>query len=253
MNKKNFLLFAALVIAQTFFFVSCQKDDLNLDETDEIVYISEDTLSSGKGKATKGAFFRKKSSILFVGDDGDLNGGVVYRTLKVKNLKGTVMQEWMLEFLHSGAFNQHRCMSDDSLGTKYGFFYLWETNFGDMSQEELDYMIYNPVTEECETGFHIPTEKDIDTFNSIFSDISIVNDLLEMGVFPPIEMRQAYENIDLRTYIWVKSNMPTIAEGCGSAMVWPSKKGQKMAHIISNNPKEQCRVRLMRTLSKEQW
>ena len=200
--------------------------------------------------------------VLSVTDDGD-EILVPHRTLRVRNAKRTVMQEWLLDYLHTTVYYPSYNLPGDEDGTKYGLFYKWNNCFADLPNDEFDYII-SDAQGNPETGFRIPRLSDITQYNSIFIDkVEAANKLeLQMDANSTVGrlISQCNEDLDiffnnyfdLPMWYYVPPQHLNHPE-CGAAVLWPRKgdKHKDITLIHTNNPDVVQRVRLVRDL--ETW
>lgn len=263
--KKSLLKFVILVLAAVVMY-SCEKDidDDTVTQPsstdDGEVALSDD---NARHCISKPAIIAKVGLVyvLSVTEDGD-EVYVPHRTLKVRNLKNTVMQEWLLDYLHTTVFDPWFSLPGDEDGSKYGLFYKWYNCFANLPNDEFDYLVFDKDG-NSEKGFHIPSLFDITQYNSLFNDkVEAANKLnLQMNVNSTVGrlILQSNQDVDisfdhhfdLPMWYYVPSELLAHPE-CGAAVIWPRKGNdyKDITLVYTNNPDVVQRVRLVRDLEK---
>lgn len=268
MNKKYFKIVFAFALVGAMF-SSCQDEDIeNIGDVNNQELSVPDTNNIIR-TSTKSGVGYKFSEIYFLSGDGEEFHK--YKTIKIRNIQGTICQEWFYEDLHEYWFD-YLCLPDDKDGIVHGYFYPWENNISDVSQSDWDYLIFNSNLVDNETGFHIPNQSDLYNLGEIVGrkNKSRIRKLLNAKKNGSLDLRKPeswtengpcfwYNPID---YVWWSNNNgvdPNLVNGCGamvSLTVWLPEQsgwGDGLAICYTNVEELCCNIRLMRTITKEQW
>lgn len=265
---KNILKFVCIAIA----IVACENEQIEEENN-----VKEETFSNGlqclmvpdtttnTTSISKKAIGKKFSEVYVYNVNLE---PIKHKTIKIRNVKGTICQEWFYENLRTN-WIEYSHYPNDSSGTIHGYFYQWEDYLNDVPQSDWNDLIVN-ADDKQETGFHIPNESDISNLIAIVGNTPRIRTILNL------EYGNAYYDADLRPNIWSSNTAgfwinpldydtwknfpnymdPNKIEGCGVAAFWYRndtiyKDGMWITH--TNIKKMQCSVRLMRTINKNQW
>ena len=271
MNNK-ILKFAFIFACIGMTFYACQDEDIehenalksrSIPDGMQCLMIPDTTTSTNS--LSKKAIGKKYSEVYFY----DVNfNPVKHKTIKIRDVKGTICQEWFYENLHTDwiEYSHH---PNDSDGTVHGYFYMWEGYLDDVPQSDWNDLIVN-ADGESETGFHIPDERDIRNLISLVGDSPKVRTILNL------EYGNAYYDANLTPNNWSKNTAgfwiyprdyefwsnkpgcidPNKVEGCGVPVLWhrnDTTYKDRMWTTFTNIKDLRCSVRLMRTINKNQW
>lgn len=267
---KHTLILTVLIAALTTVFSSCVKDETEKNfaehannsqqSTPLIVY---DTINSPISKA----IIILDSSFVYCRN----NWGAAptkYTTLKIRNRAGNIIQEWLLENLRTDMFEYHTWKNDPK-GLKYGFFYKWEGDLYDLTQDDWDFMMLKTENESGENalGFHLPRHKDINDLKKIVGDNGRVRKHLRLiygDSYEPIrdDGKDCYNKNE--ACIWLDPNNnydewsaykgvdPRRQDKCGIVYVW-SLNPNTSYRSYTNIEDLCCNIRLVRNLTIDQW
>ncbi len=262
---KKLLLRFIVLIAAVVAMPSCQEED----EDDVIASFVDDTGTVGEDipsrSLSKDGLIIWKIDTVYVRSVSVTTGEerrVPHRTLRIKNSDGSVMQEWLLDYLHCAYFSTFYSLPGDDEGSKYGFFYNWYDCFSAISQAEIDWLMEDKRGNKLK-DFHIPILSDITRYNSLFPNKVKAADKLElhMNANGPVGRLVAQCNEDKDVFfshpfslaMWYYVPPSTLPHyDCGVSVIWPRKGNEyKDITLIScNNPDEVLRVRFVRDLQK---
>ncbi|MBQ3658396.1 MAG: hypothetical protein II956_16390 [Bacteroidales bacterium] len=249
---------------------ACQDDDVDAEiRKTESVWVACDEYSDVEQVTLKKNLIRKTDTV-YCFDANTLSYSSRYTTIKFYDTKKDIMQEWLLEDWHESGFCDFwYARSNDSDGTKYGYYYPWEgnlTEIDDFDELFVKKKYVNGVVEEIpQTGFHIPTLNDMNELdkliggNQVREKLNINFDGTYSPDFNVWTWNYAWFWVDPRDYShWPENNGidPGKVEGCGVLAVWyPASAGKgKYRWLTYTNDKHLCaNVRFMRTITKAQW
>ncbi len=245
---KRKILFALLVASVGLMLASCERE--------ESVYIgveSNDGMSSLDVATNPGISLSKKAVISKIDTvyiyDG-LGNLVPHRTIKIRDLKCTFMQEWLFDDLRSDLWPRQIPIPDS---IPCGDYYNWNVAFANSDSDEWDYAIvddnYNSVL-----GFHIPTIFDIESaVETIGNEQSFFNKIgfCLNGQFP-------HNTIDYnRGGFWCSvSGHPyqnNVVPGCGVLYGMIGGGTNLIGYNFTNMSYLYARVRLVRTITISQF
>lgn len=258
MKNKCYIFAKSILMAVFLFFcMACQKDDASVPDvgmsTDESGWLFRaDTTNETSFSISKKSYWRKSwdedtcCRVVILGE----NSEKMYKTVKFANMNKTICQEWLLEDLQTDFFNKYRIIPSN-VGPTPGYYYLWEDNFGDADSEVFDAIVrnYDDPENVSESGFHIPTRDDVVTLGKIIKNTSKIPDDLELSY-------QIVTWDGVRTKMsrfWIDSPDPDKQEGCGVCIQWLSCKNNRMEYGFPNDRNADMKVRLCRTITKQQW
>jgi hypothetical protein len=177
-----------------------------------------------------------------------------------------VIQEWFVEYLHSNQVSDYHIGTLDPDGSKYGYLYKWRGSLYQMStsdfritKEETGQRYYRLPDNMKVKGFRLPTTKDIEELYSMFTRPEEAESELQFKMYGYDIEFQDYcrtRNVDLTKGMWVDagSYANENTELYGMYVCIPTKFGNDDIRLFTtNNPDVYGRVRLMRTLTLEQW
>jgi len=241
MNRKIFSLFAVIALA-VLAFTGCQKDSLVEEQTSENKGFAVDAEQSYP--ILKGTIPRTPGVVYI--PNSDWSNLIQHNTLKVKNLSGTIMQEWLIIDMKSDAWYHYNTQSGDATGSTYGMYYRWGYNFDNMSPYDWNQMIYD-VNWNTLSGFHIPTQTDINNLASLVGSTSGIRSFLQLGYDGAKNYGPDYST-DFAA-MWVnKPGDPNIVPGCGVFLQWKRYERDRMYYFYSNIDYLGINVRLVRDL-----
>lgn len=269
----------ALIVGVLTILASCQKEDVEdapkSKHTDgiesslgDIRPIPYDTAVCGMA-LSKAGYIKKKSAVFFMDYDEESGEPVMHKyvTLKIRNIKGDLCQEWFLEDLHSNYFT-HSSRPDDDSGTKYGYYYPWKGTLDDITQEEWNILLFQTEDMDGENanGFHIPNCTDFIKLNQIVGQNEKLQNLLQVEYDGTYRPRTDDWQEDAGGF-WQSPYDPTmfhnpycidpgLEDGCGIIMLafLNNPRFRDGFWACYTNVKDiRCNVRLMRTISKSQW
>ncbi len=246
------IAFAAVVAVMLAGMTACEEEE-DSSVTEVISQMSDTSVRQGR-RLSKSFSFLDTSSVLMM--KRNRKEYDAYRTVKVANEDFTILQEWFLDYVHTNCGQWYSTLPGDEAGVKYGYFYEWERNFGTGSRmRSFDNVIFNRKTLARENGFHIPTEDDIRNIGLIYSDKSLIPNDLELYIEGEEELidRDLRNYIDFVTSMWINSNSANKKKGCGVVVWWPTSQNGKVTYGYTNNPTQKARIRLVRTITPEQW
>ncbi len=267
----------ALVVGVLTILASCQKEGDDNSPKSEVANgfecplgtllpMSTDTTAVGV-HLSKGGFATRESAVYLLDDSWKFQK---YKTVKIRNIKGTLCQEWFLEDLHTGWFT-HSNQPGDEDGIVHGYYYPWEGTLNDVGTSDWNDLIFRYPDEESEheTGFHIPNSTDIDNLRRIVGDNAVLQDEKLLSILNDGTYSLKFHQWDTHTgafwlnpcdpMIWSQfpcSMDPNKAEGCGVVMMYflnDALHGDKLWRCYTTIQDLRCNVRLMRTISKSQW
>ena len=254
MFKKVFKCFTLSAMVATMFIGSaCQKDNENnynlekeLDESNWTV--KTDTTDYSKICISKKNYWSKESAVFIL---DDIDRGKKYKTIKISNMQKTITQEWLYEDLRSEFFDEYMTVSKDTDGERFGFYYLWEENFGDADQEVFDYLVCNAENHQIsEKGFHVATRDDIMNLAKILKNSNKIPECLNLGYDASYSFSGVNTNL---ARIWLVTPDPDKVKGCGVFVEWDKNHGNAMQYYFPNSRDVYMNVRLCRTISQGEW
>ena len=230
---KRKILFALLMACAGLFFSACQDEDIVQVEQAEVSTDSKTPFSLQLPDTTtypshlsKLFIGRKYGSVYCLNEDFEYANSTMYRTVKLRNTSGTIIQEWLLEDLRCNAM-PYLTHPDDPTGEQYGYYYQWEGCLSDISQSEWNFMLhdadYNPVT-----GFHIPTSADMNNLGTILGGTENAPRYLQLNFDGFLYDANRYWSGPAAFWkepynpIWTEYNGhdPNQQEGCGILFEW---------------------------------
>lgn|GEM_PF-4286061 len=249
-------------------FPSCQIDEIERNENTVQWLMIPDTVPNSH--LSKAAVGKKFSEVYFLNFDDEI-GYHVYKTIKVRNVKGTICQEWFYEDLHENLFD-YVYKQDDVDGLIYGYYYPWEGNLNDVPQSDWNELIMN-ADGDSEQGFHIPGYSDIRKLKEIYGD-NMIRARTDLNVqWDDSDGTTNYTHIMDGAGFWLNpvdswwiqfpnSTDPNKVDGCGVTWSWvnptayeknPDYYGNGYGLGYSNVKQNRCNVRLVRNITKDQW
>jgi hypothetical protein len=258
MFKKVFKCFTLSAMVATMFIGSaCQKDDSgNFDNITMENYNNSDSIVAHPLSKT-GAIIRKFGSVVILNNEEDgFPAYRKYKTLKIRDVKWKVMQEWFYEDVRTNLFPCYHTRPSDPIGEEHGLYYEWEENFEHMDRDVFDYIIFKDENMEEEVkGFRIPTEPIMDQLIELLGGGYLIPDFLSLpydgGHFTDCDDtdKEAYAGI------WCDYHKAGIVPGCGAYLYWNKNTNNNNMHYFFPNTANGFGVnlRLVRTITKEQW
>jgi len=238
------------------FEVSCQKEIENdggiiLSGESISLPLKENSADSSAKCVSKRGFGKKFSQVRILQDDLELSSAVVHKTIKIRDIKGSICQEWLYENLYSTVWQGIGQPGDES-GEKYGLYYQWHRNFSDVSQSDWDLCIYNAVNDENELGFHIPNEDDFDNLANIIGGQEYIFEVL--GMTPRGDYKNTIVEIKLNNACyWMIPPRHYGRQQPGCGVFIHNGGARKFTVAFTNVPDLHCGLRLVRTIKKEEW
>ncbi len=246
MNIKIFNLFAIIAFA-VLAFTGCQKENLVNEQTSENKGVAVDAEKSYP--ILKGTIPRKPGVVYI--PNSDWSELIQHNTLKVKNLSGTVMQEWLIIDMKSDAWFHFNTQSGDATGSTYGMYYRWGYNFDNMSQNDWNQMVYD-VNWTSLSGFHIPTETDINNLASVVGSTRGLRSFLQLGYDGAKNYGPDYTTDFAAMWVSQPGN-PNIVRDCGVFLQWKRYENDRMYYFYTNIEDLRVNVRLVRNITASQW
>lgn len=244
---KNLFKVLSLAVVAAFVLASCQKEDVSVDESiveknsDYIVEIQKDYVRK-KGPVPR------KPGVVYILDQNWTP--VLHKTLKVRNLSGTIVQEWLFVDMKSDIFYGYTAQAGDNSGEDHGFYYTWKPNFNTMSQSDWNQLVIDSDW-GAETGFHIPRDNDIDNLATIIGGNEYIPTILNLEYDGASEWGPDYSSTFAAMWIDQPGN-PNIVSGCGVYGMWKTSNNT-YSNAYTNNPKLGVNVRLVRNISMTEW
>ena len=276
MKKTCIFLAFAIFISAILYGTACQREidtETNLSNNsiesttscDSIVrYLNFDTT---RKCISKKSHYAEESSVFVYNHNG--KGGCTYKTLKLMSEDTKIIQEWFVEYLHSDCINGYTICELDPEGTKYGYFYKWDVELNKKKPEDIPIAKYETNMKHYRLpdsmkakGFRLPTEKDFNDLYSMYTDPADADYELQFNMFKKdldfynyCQKMEGEETLTKRMWIDADVYKHENTEKYGMSVMLPGigNRDWKMTLYISNNPNELCRIRLMRTLTLEQW
>lgn len=271
--KQNYFL--AILFAMLVFVVSCQDDDAERGDADVVIRKVDGTAGNEGALRVFDTVAYPVSKRLIIMDSSEVycinNWGkppTRYRTLKIRDRDGIVIQEWLCENLRTDVIRDNYTWKDDPDGSKYGYFYQWEGEVYDLEQEDWDYMLLatSNVRGEHKKGFHLPRYGDLDKLTQLVGGNGRVRDYLKLvyggcydknlsrGKPCPCDEACIWLDYTHNYDYWPKFNGvdPNKREGCGVIKTW-SLDPNTSSRDYPNIPRLCCNIRLVRDLKPEEW
>ncbi len=271
--KQNYLL--AILFVMVIFGVSCQTDDVERVDTDVVISSDDGSVNNGDILRIFDTISYPISKKLIIMDTSAVycpNNYKMpptrYRTLKIRDRKGTVIQEWLLENLRTDLIECHYTWKDDPDGSKYGYFYQWQGELDDMEQDDWDYLMLATPNEKGEhkNGFHLPRYTDLEKLKKLVGGNGPIRNYLKLvygGSYDKnsdsgkpcpgnvaciwLDFRHNYDIMGIYDGI-----DPNRKPGCGVLKEW-SLDPNTSSRDYPNNKALCCNIRLIRDLTLEQW
>jgi len=258
--KRNIFAIAGFAVCACLAFSSCQDEVDVAEPVQESNEVQQSRPSIGtivydttqRVPVSKSIVIRKNSTVYCY--NADLTRKQ-YTTLKMRNVAGTIIQEWLYENLNTNMFFGYH-WSGDPDSTQYGTFYKWQGDLFNLTQSDWDFMMTD-ANWNAETGFHIPTLTDINNLSSLVGGSANIPNYLNLtygGYYHPI----LNENTPLPSpnaddVMWVKTTYHE--PGCGVFYAIPKViTDENGSYVCYTNMSEiGCNVRLVRTITMSQW
>lgn len=259
--KTHIFTVVAFAVCAGLMLSSCQEDKVeiygdNSIGVNEVVLEVEDTTLYAP-VLSKPAIPRKYDSVYCMNQEFELATATMYKTMKIRNLSGTIVQEWLYEDLRTDLF-QYVVHPDDPDGSKHGFYYVWDGNLSDIEPADWEYMLYD-ANGESVSGFHIPDRADISRLATILGGSKKIPQYLNMdydGTYNPnasSSVNFKANNAAFWTYPLDDLNQ---VQGCGVVADWyypGSSRSDNWITSYTNIAALHVNLRLMRTLTISQW
>lgn len=264
MNRNIFRLLAVIAIA-ALAFTGCQKEQEFINPENQTG--EEKIIDAEKHFNVLKAPTIVRFDTLWTFDNQ--GNPIMQKTIKIRNLTWTFIQEWFYEDMHNDGFTTDVARTGDSYGTTYGYYYNWTEvkDFNDNAGGNgtwSDFFYEDPNYTTNAFGFHIPkhstqvglNDGDIDKLASVLGSTSAVKDRLNLSPdswWTPIggfgSSNYAGMWIDAR-YSYYAAN---IVPGCGVVAQWDGNNNNNYALLFTNITDLRANVRLVRTIAKSQW
>lgn len=245
---KNIFRIFAFIALVGIVFTSCQKDNL-LEEKDIQQEKGESIAIDAEASypILKGFVFKKyRYAYIPFNDNGDME----HKTMKIKDLQGR-MQEWIFVDLKTDGFIDNWTQAGDDDGINHGMYYEWYDNFHDMTQANWDQIIFDEDFNNI-SGFHIPTQNDINKLAQIIGSTSKIRNFLKLGYDGAKNYVPDYST-DFAA-MWVnKPGDPNIVAGCGVFGQWQRNQNDHFYYFYTNIQTLGVNVRLVRDLPANEW
>lgn len=272
--KKHIFTAVAFAICACLSFSSCQDEGEVIEsaqESNEVQHIRPDVGkivydTTKSVPVSKSVIPRKYGSVYCY--DSDLTKKQ-YTTLKIRNMAGTIIQEWLYENLNTSMFLGYH-WSGDPDSTQYGTFYKWQGDLDDLTQTDWNFMMTDE-NDNSVTGFHIPTATDFDNLASIVGGSANIPQYLNLtygsNYYPLFDDDDLYPGSNAGAILWENFRDPNIwtdypngedpnrVAGCGVFYCWPKViDDDHRPYVCYTNIDELgCNVRLVRTITMSQW
>ncbi|MBO7598689.1 MAG: hypothetical protein J6T70_16755 [Bacteroidales bacterium] len=258
MNKILFKSISILAIVGTVL-TACQEEEIVQNAKERIIPL--DSLKITRSLSKK-AYKSKYSEVYFMTGEDDTPFNK-YKTIKIRDIKGDLCQEWFVEDLHEDWFKPYSYQPGDEKGTLHGYYYHWEGTLSD-AQSDWNELVYSDTELEIPAkGFHIPNESDfyklgaiVGESSAIFRALQLEYDGIHFSGFNDWNNLLAAIWINPIDTIWSQGTDPNQVDGCGIFAAWHNNDphyGDKMVGHYTNSKTLQCNVRLVRNLTKKQW
>jgi len=243
---------ALFILGLAVSFVGCQKEN-NLS----VEPIATKTTFIDYNKTynvEKGATIIKYGNVYVMDQFGNYN---LHRTIKIRNLTWTFVQEWFLDDLNTDMYYPGIDPSILPL-PKY---YSWK---GEMQSAvdggDFSYIIASDQSGTPALGFHMPkvsnvfAESDIDQLGTALGSNASIRTKLQLTYGgarfwnPSLSPSQACLWIECRNTNYA----PNIVANCGVAGVW-NLPNDNFGLAFTNIPQTQVNVRLVRNITQAQW
>lgn len=259
-----------LIASACFTFPSCQDEDIAQGEqfevSTDIKYPFSMQLPDTNTyplELSKVLVGRKYDSVYCLNEEFEYESSTKYKTVKLRNPAGTIIQEWLLEDLKCNAMS-YLTHPDDPTGEQYGYYYQWEGCLKGISQSEWNFMFHD-ANNNPETGFHIPTSADMDNLGTILGGTENAPRYLQLSYDGFLYDASRYWT-GLAAFwkepynpIWTEYNGhdPNQEEGCGILFEWyvpgTNEYSDGVWVAYTNIPDLNVNVRMVRTLTLDQW
>lgn len=259
--------FVAVCAIMLFCGSSCQKEiesDSDSGVNYEPIVVGYIDIDTTRKCVSKTSHYAEESSVFVY----DINGkdGRTYKTIRLMSDDLKVIQEWFVEYLHSNQVTDYYCCSIDPDGTKYGYFYKWSSDLYQKTSN--DFKIAKEATGQRyyflpdnmkAKGFRLPSTKDIEDLFSMYSRPNDVESELQFNMYGydiEFDDYRRSSGMLLSKGMWVEAGLYANenTERYGMSVWIPTTfENPKVRLVTTNNPDERCRVRLMRTLTLDEW
>jgi len=255
--------YAAIIFAVAVFLVSCQKEDEKPagSNTDDI--LGKRVYSEISYNVLKGATVIKNDTVWVMQNDGITF--IPHRTMKIRTLNWSKIQEWFLDDLRTDVFEGSSFYPGDTDGAVHGTYYTWSqvTDVQDGINGGWETIVYTDGTNYLGVeGFRIPKysnsyQGEIDVLASMLGSTSLIknkiqlaNDNLLMNGSTPIG-NSAWGSIlyDVRGTVMASSQWT----GCPAMAAWDGTNNNSFFLWFPNASGLQGNIRLVRTITQSQW
>lgn len=252
MKNKKILKFLMILSSLCLIISSCQNDENDEEVSDSGGDVVIPCPIKDKFPVSKAIVITKQDSVFFMNTTNfSMTNANKYRTLKIRNLTGSVMQEWLLDDLHETCFYPYWYQSGDSNGTQHGFYYKWFNCIKNVPQYEWNFVIRGKDSSD-RSGFRVPKESDLEDFATLYGSTAGMSDVLEIEFDGfRIPGTDIFEN----TYgcFWLDFIDANVQPGCGVMLEWYSNDPIHPWHHFPSRTEIGANVRLVRTLTTSQW
>lgn len=274
--KKHIFAATAFAICVSLGFSACQDEGEDVVPAQESNEVQHSRLDIGKivydttknVPVSKSVIPRKYGSVYCY--NADLTKKQ-YTTLKIRNMAGTIIQEWLYENLNTDMFFGYH-WSGDTAATQYGTFYKWQGDLDDLTQTDWDFMMTDE-NDNSVTGFHIPTLTDFRNLATIVGGIENIPQYLNLtygnDYYPLFDDDDLFPDSNASAILWENFRDPNIwywpdcpngtdpnrVAGCGVFYAWPRVIDDDHRPYVAYTINEElgCNVRLVRTITTSQW
>ncbi|MBO7596862.1 MAG: hypothetical protein J6T70_07440 [Bacteroidales bacterium] len=252
MKNKNLLKFLMILSSLCLIISSCQNDETNEEVPNSGGGIVTPCPIKDKFPVSKAMVITKPDSVFFMNTTTfSMTNANKYRTLKIRNLSGSVMQEWLLDDLHETCFYPYWSRTGDTDGTQHGFYYKWYNCIKNVPQSDWDFVIRGKDSSD-RSGFRVPKESDLENFAALYGSTAGMTDVLQIE-FDGYRIPGTYVFEDTYGGFWLNFTDANVQPGCGVMLEWYSNNPTQSWHYYPSNPDVGVNVRLMRNLTTSQW
>ena len=263
-------------------FNSCQDEDIEStktateksETTKQKFFLQIEDTTSYKPILSKKPIPQRQDFVYCYNRDCRIENATKYKTIKIRNIQGTIIQEWLYEDLRSDLYT-HKVLPNDPNGLEHGYYYNWDSNLDDVIQSDWD-EILRDAHDNKKKGFHIPNETDLNNLTSILGNSNKIPQYLNMkydGDYNPwydTEDKIGYNSHEAEFWLnpidhekWqghFNGRDPNQKKGCGIIALWPindhpiyqnSNGGLVIAY--TNIQELHVKIRLVRTLKLNEW
>lgn len=257
-----------VLVTMLFSIVACQENDdegvVSGDENNDVgckVIVHQMDGSEGISLSKRKNYKCKVGEVFLYNYDTE-KFDIPYRTLKISDLDGKVMQEWLLSDFNEDYFDDkgQLMLPNEEDATKSDFFYKWQ---GDIYAQWPSVWNKRFVDENrvAVTGFHILNVIDLQKISRIVGDFSEACDTLKIKPFGYYTGPRVTHWHSDKACLWL-SPVSATTQYYGMAANSNSECGvlaritpgaDSFATVYTNIKDLYARVRLVRDIPKGQW